>query len=367
MTKIGIITGDLKRHTTGMSTYAFQIIDGVKNKAAIDIIRHGDGDMVSGCYSVIPRTIPGPFWYLSWSLSLPYNSKQFKKYDLIHNIIQYPISPDISKKYIITVYDLIPILYPQYVTPVYAFQSRFLLPRILKKATRILTISNHTKIDIIKRFNIPHNIIDVTPLGVSDHFHHATDTEIESLRKRYNLYSPYILFIGAIEPKKNITLLIRSFYRCTQQQPNLILVIAGKKSWKYQNIFNLIFELKLENKIRYLDFIPYSDLPALYSSAEVFVFPSKYEGFGLPPLEAMRCGTPVIVSNKSSLPEIVGPTGLMVDPDDEEGLSKLILQILSDKDFKNKQSKYSLSQSSYFSWDICIKKTLESYEKAIND
>jgi glycosyltransferase involved in cell wall biosynthesis len=367
MTKIGIITGDLKRHTTGMSTYAFQIIDGVKKKAAIDIIRHGDGDMVPECHSVIPRTIPGPFWYLSWSLSLTYRPKQFKKYDLVHNIAQYPISPDISKKYVITVYDLIPILYPQYVTPIYAFQSRLFLPTILKKATRILTISNHTKNDIVKRFNIPHNIIDVTPLGVSDHFHPVTKKQIESLKSRYNLHSPFILFIGAIEPKKNIQVLIRSFYRCIQQQPDLILVIAGKKSWKYQDIFNLILELKLENRIKYLDFIPYSDLPALYSSAEVFVFPSKYEGFGLPPLEAMKCGTPVIVSNRSSLPEIVGPTGLMVDPDDEEGLFKLILQILSDKDFKDKQSKYSLSQSSLFSWDICVNKTLECYEKAIND
>jgi glycosyltransferase involved in cell wall biosynthesis len=280
---------------------------------------------------------------------------------------QYPIFPPRNKKYIITIYDLIPVLYPHLVTPVYAWQSRNLLPKVLKKSDRILAISEHTKNDLISRYHIPSKKIDVTHLGVSDHFKPMNEKEIGDYKKKQNLTNPYILFVGAIEPKKNISTIIKAFSCCIQKLPELTLVLAGKPSWKYQEIFTLINSLHLEKKVRLLNFVPYEDLPLLYSGAEVFVFPSQYEGFGLPPLEAMKCGTPVIVSNKSSLPEIVGEEGIMVDPDDFNGLCDQIIRIILDQNYRSAMITYYRNRAELFTWDSCVQKTIQSYEKTLSE
>lgn len=366
MHNIGISTGNLKKNTTGMGTYTFQVIDELKKDYNIELIKHPLGDSIEGCKTHNHNPIPGPYWYFSWSRSLSLAKRSCEKYDLFHNIAQYPISPSISKNYAITIYDLIPILYPSYVTPFYAWQSRVLLPGILKKSSIILSISQYTKDDIIKRYQIDPQKIFVTPLGVSDHFHPATHTEIQSFRKRYNLINPFILFVGAIEPKKNIISIIKAFHQARQKQPELELVIAGKRAWKYQKIFYLIDSLKLNKSIHFLNFIPYEDLPVLYCAASVFVFPSNYEGFGLPPLEAMKCGTPVIVSNRSSLPEIVGPQGQMVEPDDYTCLAKKILTILGDESIRTEHISYNLERAKQFTWMRCAKATKKAYDLIID-
>lgn len=366
MTKVGIITGNLKKNMTGMGTYSFQLIDYLKEHYQIDLIKHQDGDSVEGCQNLIPRTIPGPYWYLSWSRTLSFTKKTLSKYDIIHNIGQYPIPPSISKKYIITIYDLIPIIYPSFVTPLYAWQSKRYLPDIMKKSSMILSISEYTKEDIIKRYNIDPNKIMVTPLGVSEHFHPYDNSSVESFRKRYNLKNPFVLFVGALEPKKNIPTVLKSFSRCRKKIPSLHLVIAGKKSWKYDEIFALVKSLELENSVRFLEYVSYEELPLLYNAADVFVFPSLYEGFGLPPLEAMKCGTPVIVSNRSSLPEIVGPEGEMVEPNDDEELSQKILKLITNDGLRDEQVSYNLERAKKFTWMRCAKETKKAYDKILN-
>ena len=166
-----------------------------------------------------------------------------------------------------------------------------------------------------------------------------------------------------MEPKKNIPGIIKAFSLCLKQIPKLILVLAGRPSWKFEEIFSLIKTLHLEKNIKVLDFVPYTDLPLLYSGAEVFVFPSWYEGFGFPPLEAMKCGTPVIVSDRSSLPEIVGFDGIMVDPTDHLALSQKIIQVVTDKEYHSQLSLYCKQRASLFTWEKCIKETIELYEK----
>ena len=366
MKNIGIVTGNLKKNTTGMGTYTFQVIEKLKNHYNIEIIKHPTGDTVEGCQNYNYTLFPGPYWYFSWSRSLALAKKTSKKYDLFHNIVQYPISPVISRHYAITIYDLIPILYPSYVTPFYSWQSRIFLPGILKKASIILSISQYTKNDIITRYQIDPEKIFVTPLGVSDHFHPIKEDEIQSFRLKYNLNNPFLLFVGAIEPKKNIPTIIRAFYTARKKKPELELVIAGKKAWKYQEVFNLIDSLKLNDAVHFLNFIPYEELPILYSAASVFVFPSNYEGFGLPPLEAMKCGTPVIVSNRSSLPEIVGPHGLMIEPDNYIDLAKHIEKILDNDSFREEQVKLNLDRAKEFTWDRCANLTKKAYEKILD-
>jgi glycosyltransferase involved in cell wall biosynthesis len=367
MQNIYAITGNLKQNQTGMATYAFNILSGISNHYEVSQIMDNTGDIQKGCQGINPPTLPIPFNYLSWSIQTSFQKTLFSKSDLIHNMCQYPIFPPRNKKYIITIYDLIPVLYPHLVTPVYAWQSRNLLPKVLKKSERILAISEHTKNDLISRYHVAPEKIDVTHLGVSDHFKPMNEKEICDYKKKQRLTNPYILFVGAIEPKKNITTIINAFSYCIQKMPELILVLAGKPSWKCQEIFSLINSLHLEKKVRLLNFVPYEELPLLYSGAEVFVFPSRYEGFGLPPLEAMKCGTPVIVSNTSSLPEIVGERGIMVDPDDFYGLYEQIIRIIQDLNYRNNMINYYRNRAEQFTWNSCVRKTIQSYEKTLSE
>jgi len=365
MKTIGVITGNLRQHQTGMSTYSFHILEGIKTKYEVYQIMDSSGDLENGCRQVIPKTLPIPYNYLPWSISLSLQKKLLSRFDIIHNVCQYPITIPYPDRSIMTIHDLIPVLYPSLVTPIYAWQARFLLPKVLKKAALVLAVSEHTKQDLVTRYHLDPQKIDVTYEGVSDHFHPCSQEEIKQYRQRMGLLDPYVLFVGALEPKKNIPGILKAFSLCLKEIPHLKLVLAGKLSWKYEDIFSLIKDLKIENQVRYLDFVPYQDLPLLYSGAEVFVFPSWYEGFGLPPLEAMKCGTPVIVSDQSSLPEIAGPDGLMVAPNDHVSLSQKMLTILTDQSFRTRMSQYYLRRSTLFSWENCIKKTTESYEKIL--
>lgn len=365
MYNVGITTGNLKRNSTGMGTYTFQVIEYLKEDFDIEILKHPEGESINGCKTNNYSLIPGPYWYFSWSQSLNIAKNKWRKYDVFHNITQYPISPSISKKYVVTIYDLIPILYPSYVTPFYASQSRIFLPGILKKASQIFSISEYTKKDIIQKYHIDPQKIRVTPLGVSDHFRPASQIEVQSFCKRYNLINPFILFVGAIEPKKNIPTIIKGFYQAKKKQPDLELVIAGKKAWKYQDVFHLVNTLKLTESVHFLHFVPYDELPLLYSAASVFVFPSNYEGFGLPPLEAMKCGTPVIVSNRSSLPEIVGPEGEIIEPEDSESLAKKMLTLLRNDSIRTEQIAYNIERAKEFTWKRCAEETKKGYNNIL--
>jgi glycosyltransferase involved in cell wall biosynthesis len=367
MIKLGLITGDLKKNKTGIGTYTFQLIENIKTEVDITLIKHPQGDDVPECSSLISSFPPGNFSHILWSQGLSLKKKQLRSFDIIHNPAQYPVSPSIKSKYVITIHDLIPILYPEYVGSIYSLQAKYFYPLAIKHASKIITDSNHTKNDIIRLYNVPENKIEVIYPGVSNHFKPASREEKNKVLQKYNLIYPFILFVGAIEPKKNIDLLIKAFYICQKKNMNLHLVIAGKKAWKYETIFNLIDTLNIHCKIHILNFVPYEDLPALYSSAEVFVFPSRYEGFGLPPLEAMQCGVPVITSNVSSLPEIVGEGGIMVSPDNYEMLAEAILKVTSDTHVRSQASIYSLSRAKLFSWKETGEKTIKVYNSVLEE
>lgn len=367
MTNIGIITGNLQENKTGMGTYMSHLIRGIVKTIPVSQIHHKDGDCVPGCTSVQPWYPPIPYWYLSWSRCLALSRNRNSHCDLIHNIGQYPVPIAGTRKNIITIHDLIPILYPSYVTPVYALQSKLFLPEMLRNASAIITVSESTKQDIIRHFRIEPDKIHPIHHGVSDHFSRRSGSEVQEFKNKYGLHHPFILFVGALEPKKNIPMLVKAFGQCLDEYPSLELVIAGKKFWKFEEIFTTIGDLHLEKKVRILDFVPYDDLPLLYNAASAFVFPSRYEGFGFPPLEAMKCGTPVIVSNRSSLPEVVGPGGITVDPSDEYALRRKILDIITDPDYAAKQSEYGLMHAASFTWENCVKKTLDTYYQVLNE
>jgi len=176
-----------------------------------------------------------------------------------------------------------------------------------------------------------------------------------------------ILNVGTLEPRKNVVTLMKAFRKLMEKGfDGYKLVIAGDKGWLYEEIFKEVDRSDLKHEILFLGVVRDADLPMLYNCADMFVYPSLYEGFGLPPLEAMACGIPVIISNTSSLPEVIGNAGIMVDPGDVNSLSEAMYNVLEDKELRSQMSKNGLKRAKLFSWEKAAKEILEIYDEALS-
>lgn len=215
----------------------------------------------------------------------------------------------------------------------------------------------------MKYYNVPEHKIAITYLGASKEYRQLPVEDVQLIRDKYNLKFPFVLFVGNLEPRKNIPTLLKAFSLCKKKIPILKLVIVGQNGWKYAEIFSTLAGLHLENDVIFLQYVPHEDLPAIYNASELFAYPSFYEGFGLPLLEAMQCGVPVITSNTSSLPEIVGERGVMVNPHDIHGLADMMFHLLSDDNFRKENIRYGLSRAQMFSWEKCAQQTQEVYNE----
>lgn len=182
---------------------------------------------------------------------------------------------------------------------------------------------------------------------------------MRKVQEKYNLPEKFVLFLGTIEPRKNIEAVIRAFDKASYEFPSYELLLAGGKGWNNKGIYEIHNKLKNKDKIRFLGYVEHEEKPALYKLASLFVFPSIYEGFGLPPLEAMACGTPVITSNASSLPEVVGDAGLMVNPYNINELVEAMKVMLSDAELRQRFIEKGLARAQKFTWERCAEKTLE--------
>lgn len=297
------------------------------------------------------------------------------KNDLFHSPF-HPLPNYMKKeKYLqrfLTVYDLIPILYPQY----FEFQENHLIEKSIQSLDAddwVICISNSTKDDLCNyRKNIAPSKIFVTHLAASDSFSPCYDSEkIAVIKSRYHVPSdvPYILSLSTLEPRKNIDHTIRCFARLVNQEhiKNLYLVLVGAKGWNYSKIFAEVSNYDyLQEHIIVTGYVADEDLAALYSGALTFVYPSFYEGFGLPPLEAMQCGVPVITSNTSSLPEVVGDAGIMVSPTDADALCHSMLEIYNRPSLREAMSLKSIEQAKQFSWQKCTQETITAYKTALS-
>jgi glycosyltransferase involved in cell wall biosynthesis len=211
----------------------------------------------------------------------------------------------------------------------------------------------------------------VTPLAASHHFRPvATPEVVTSTLKRYKIpHLPYILSLCTLEPRKNLSFLIRCFSQliADDRTLNLNLVLVGASGWKNSEIFELAKgNAALRDRVIFTGYVPDEDLSAIYSGSLAFAYPSLYEGFGLPPLEAMQCGVPVITSNTSSLPEVVGDAGITIDPRSEDELCQTLLRVISDSQLRVDMRSRSLQQAAKFSWQKCAEETISVYKTAIN-
>jgi glycosyltransferase involved in cell wall biosynthesis/GT2 family glycosyltransferase len=266
---------------------------------------------------------------------------------------------------IITIHDIAYLRFPNLLNTSRRIYKKNILRISIKKADIIIADSYATKKDIIEYFGIREGKIRVIHLGVESRFRPINN--VEEFRLKNNLPSKMILNVGTLEPRKNVVSLIKAFKKLREKGlKDYKLVIAGEKGWLYKEIFKEAGHSDLKQEILFLGVVKDEDLPMLYNCADIFVYPSLYEGFGLPPLEAMACGMPVITSNTSSLPEVVGDAGIMVAPTDVNSLCEAMHSVLTNKELWNRMSNMGLERSKLFSWDNTVKKILEIYDEVIS-
>lgn len=281
--------------------------------------------------------------------------------DLLH-------SPDFippafgARRFVITVHDLNFIYYPQFLT---AESRRYYNDQIAwatARADHILAVSEATRADLIHRLGVPPEKVTVTYEGVAPAFRPLPSAQVREVLSRYGLAPGYLLFVGTLEPRKNLPGLLTAYRilldRGEAQAP---LVIVGGKGWLYEEIYARVASLRLENNLCFLYDVPDADLPAFYNGAALLVMPSFYEGFGLPVLEAQACGTPVVISDRGALPEVAGPAGVIVDPDDPEGIAAGMARVLGDTALQAALRAAGLAHAARFTWEQTARQVLEVY------
>lgn len=235
------------------------------------------------------------------------------------------------------------------------------------RCDRILTISESTRQDVIRFMGVPPEKVQVTYLGVDPVFRPQQDRSLlDRFRTERQLPDRFLLYVGTLEPRKNVERLVEAYAQVKRRyQIPQKLVLGGAKGWLYERIFARVHELGLENEVIFGSYIPYDELPLWYNCADIFIYPSLYEGFGLPPLEAMACGTAVITSSVSSLPEVVGTAAVTVDPLDVDALAESIAQLLKDGDLRHRLEAEGPRQAARFSWKETAATTLRAYHEVL--
>lgn len=290
----------------------------------------------------------------------------------LHHIPQNGIglSESYSTNSIITLHDLIPYKLPETVGPGYL--ERFLreMPKILNTTKGILTVSEYSKKDILKFFKgYPEDKIFVTPLAANSNFK-PLDKSVcfQFIKETFNITTPYILYIGGFSTRKNVRELILAFNQINSSLKSpYTLVLGGAVKDEGKKLVSLVESLNLENNVVFTGFLDDAILPILYNGAESFIYPSLYEGFGLPPLEAMSCGTSVITSNLTSIPEVTGDAAILIDPFNSQELSDKLFELLDNDDLRKNLAKKGYEKSLEFSWRKTAEKTLKAYNSLLEN
>lgn len=374
---IGLSIEHLHGKKTGVGQYGFNL---ALNLAKIDNandyvlfspspLDQDDADRLSAYpnikvfdQNVLEKSIPHdviliPLWL---HLYLPYLCKT-AGVDLFFNTGSiWPLFPfRLAKRQVVFIHDVIPLLFPEYYYKHTQYYYRLSRAIHLHTYDQILVNSEATKRDFVHNLGADDKQIFVTPLGKDDRFRKMDDvSKNQQVRDKYGLPESYLLFTGTLEPRKNITGLLEA-YGNTRARESLKLVIAGKKGWLYEEIFATVERLDLKERVVFTGFVDDDDLPCIYSMARVFVYPSHYEGFGLPVLEAMACGVPVIASNVSSLVEVTGEAAILVDPFDGAALSRSIDEVIFNRATHDRLCKASVERAENFTWEGTAQETLK--------
>jgi glycosyltransferase involved in cell wall biosynthesis len=271
---------------------------------------------------------------------------------------------------VVTIHDCIHLMFPQYLPnrAAYAY-ARTTMWNAARKATRILTVSHASKDDILRFFAVPPEKIEVVHNGIDERFWTPpVEADVARVRERYQLDQRFVLYVGNIKPHKNLVRLIEAFDALRQSGfEELRLLIIGDEISKLPALRRAVHSHKLHKQVRFLGYVKDETLAILYRLASVFVFPSLYEGFGLPPLEAMASGTPVVTSNVSSLPEVADDAAVLVDPYDVASITDGMRRVLSDPELARDLREKGLVRARHFSWERSVARTREIYQAVAQD
>lgn len=267
---------------------------------------------------------------------------------------------------VITVHDLNFLYYPRFLTPESRRYYNDQIEWAVRRADHVLADSHATKSDLTSMLDVPSEKVTVVHLAADPVFRPLSEAGAREAAERYELAPGFLLFVGTLEPRKNLPGLLRA-YRTLLDDRVIAgpLVVAGGRGWLYDDIFEHVQTLHLDDQVRFLHSVPDADLPELYNAASVLVLPSFYEGFGLPALEAMSCGTPVVAADRASLPEVVGDAGLLVDPDDPEDIARALGRVLTEDALRARMQERGLERAARFTWEETARATLAVYRDVV--
>jgi glycosyltransferase involved in cell wall biosynthesis len=361
-----------KYHDFGIGTYIRNL---VRQLARIDqdteyvlLCRPQDWERVE---------IPGPNFRAVVEVAPPYSvSEQVRipmtllreHIDLFH-APHYVLPPLIHCRSVVTIHDCIHLMFPQYLPGRLAYAyAKTQLWIAAHRSDRVLTVSETSKLDILRRFRVPADKVTVVYNAIDERLARPpAEEDFERVRVRYQLKDPYALYVGNIKPHKNLERLIEAFHELRQESTfeTLKLIIIGDEITKFQGLRRAVHRYKLHKHVRFFGFVPLETLSVLYRLASVFVFPSLYEGFGLPPLEAMSFGTPVVTSNVSSLPEVVGDAAMLVDPYSSESIADGMRRVLTDEHLRAFLRERGMERAREYSWERSVRSIRQVYAEVM--
>ncbi|MCR6545324.1 glycosyltransferase family 4 protein [Dehalobacterium formicoaceticum] len=356
---------------TGMGTYTYQLIRNIylidkKNEYHFFLPNEkfqGTDPLTSGVFQSIAQNTDA-----FWETVIAQETITPDAIDIYH-VPQNGIGLPPKKDYptVVTVHDLIPYVLPEVAGPGYLKIFQKEMPRILEETDHVITVSEHSKKDLMTVMGVPEKMISVI-YEAPESTYKPIKREVAKARikNKYGIKGRFILYIGGFNPRKNIKGLIQAYHKIYKDlKTPCQLVILGKPSRDYPSLIKLVESLDLEEWVLFPGFIPMQDLPFFYNAGDLFAYPSFYEGFGLPPIEALACGTPTIVSNVSSLPEVVGDAALLVNPHDLLALAGAMHRVLTEPVLEQELRKKGLRRAESFSWTKTAAQTIKVYQEVL--
>ncbi len=361
-----LLAGEASYRRAGIHQYIYQVLRHLPREADGPdyLVFTNQREAIAGLAAVSTRLNTGHrLLRIFWEQCLwPLQAWQ-RGVDLLHSMAF--VTPLLSRQTaVVTIYDLSFIHYPER----FPASQRHYLTRMTRhacrRARRIITISQSGRQDVHQLFHVPPDRIDVALPGVDETYRPLPAQAITTFRRKKGL-ERFILHVGTLQPRKNIPVLLNAFANLPPS--GLKLVLVGGKGWLYEEIFTQVKRLGIEKRVLFTGYVPDGELPLWYNAAELLVFPSVYEGFGMPVVEAMACGTPVIAANASSLPEAVGEAGLLFAPDSPTELAERITAVLQDPALRAKLKKWGLQHARNFSWNRAGRITAGAYRRALQE